>query len=89
MLERNKVLVHVYIGTAYSLLLTDRAVLLSGMACLTAVIALGPKRCFSDLARSARATRHVHSCACGASEAVALRLPELFYGTLAAAARIE
>ena len=43
----------------------------------------------NDLARVARATLRVHTCACGAAEAAGQRLPEAVYGMLAIAARIE
>ena len=51
--------------------------------------AIGPQRCMSDLARSARPTLRVHVCARGLSNAAAQQLPEVFYGMLGAAARIE
>ena len=51
--------------------------------------AIGPTRYMFKIARSARTTLHVHVCACGATKAAVLRLPEVFYGTLAAAVRIE
>ena len=41
------------------------------------------------IARSAHATRHVHVCACSASEAPQLLLLAIFYGMISAAARIE
>ena len=89
MLEQNKVFIYVQRGTAYSLFVTDRAVPLSGSALQTAMNALGPERCMSDLARSTRTTLRVHTYTYNVAEAAAQRLSEAFYGMVVLVAAFE
>ena len=67
----------------------DRAVPLSKSATQTALNAIGHERCMSESGRNARATLRLGAYACSASNGAVPRLPEVFYGMLAASTRIE
>ena len=71
------------------LLPTGRAVPLSGLPPQTAMNAIGPERCMRNLAQIARAPREVRKYACSVAEGASPRLPGIFYGMSAVAARTK